>query len=228
VTGGGTGAVTGGGTGAVTGGGTGAVTGGGTGAVTGGGTGAVTGGGTGTTGGGTACSTTELLVNGSFDATPAGTGWGDEPVYSNTPVISNASGGASPQSGTYRAWLGGWISPGGSGTKVYDDVYQEVTVPSGTTALVLTGYWQVQSNEFGSSSFDFGAIGLFQLDGGVISIGANLDNTDDGTSWTTFTTTSTTNYSGQTIQVIAVSENDSSLSTSFFFDTLSLKATHCP
>jgi len=46
--------------------------------------------------------------------------------------------------------------------------------------------------------------------------------------WQPFTHSFTANVSGQTVRLRFTSTNDVTLGTNFFFDTLSLKATHCP
>ena len=57
-----------------------------------------------------------------------------------------------------------------------------------------------------------------------------LSNLDDNPSaWTAFSYTVDGGYvPGQTVEVFMGSVNDDGFATSFFFDTLSLQATHCP
>jgi len=174
--------------------------------------------------------TTELLLNPAFDVTPAGTSWVEQPIDSSYPPITSdtsSTGNFVAQSGQYKAWLGGFVA--GSGT-VSDAVYQDVTVPAGTTQLVLTGYYNVGSDETTTSAvYDTAFLALAQTNGTVIATAVSLTNLG-GTSdtWVPFSYTVPTNLSGQTVRVRMTSTNDFSNATSFLFDTLSLKATHCP
>jgi len=174
--------------------------------------------------------TTELLINAAFDVTPVGTGWVEQPIDSSYPPITSdtsSTGNFVAQSGQYKAWLGGFEA--GSGT-VTDAVYQDVVIPAGTTQLVLTGYYNVGSDETTTSAvYDTAFLALVQTNNTVIATAVSLTNlagTND--TWVPFSYTVPANLSGQTVRIRMSSTNDFSNATSFLFDTLSLKATHCP
>jgi hypothetical protein len=169
---------------------------------------------------------TELLANPVFDLTPMGTGWQQTPIDPTYPPITDQ--GFAPQSAPYKVWMGGFEAD--LGLTVTDVVYQDIVVPANTTSLVITGYYVVGTQETTTTSvYDTGSLALVQTNGtpieGVVSL-TNLTNT--GTTWTAINHTFGGNLSGQTVRLRVTSSNDDSFVTNFFFDTLSLKATHCP
>ena len=166
--------------------------------------------------------TTELLVNPVFDATPMGTGWQQTPIDPAYPLITNQNG-ITAQSAPYKAWLGG-IEDG------TDKLWQDVTVPANTTALVLTGYYAVGTDEDPSDTnvYDTGSLALTQTNDTVIATVLNLSNRTTTTAWTAINNSFGQNLSGMTVRVRMTTSNDILNPTSFYFDTFSLKATHCP
>ena len=72
------------------------------------------------------------------------------------------------------------------------------------------------------------ACAIGALDGSTVVFVKNLDNSTVAGAWTVVTNTVTTNLSGKTLRIQAESSNDYFYPTSFYFDSLSLKATHCP
>jgi len=170
--------------------------------------------------------TTELLANPVFDATPMGTGWQQTPIDPAFPLITNQDGIAE-QSAPYKAWLGGIEADSG---QVSDKLWQDVTVPANTTSLVLTGYYEVRTGEDPSDPnvYDSGSIALTQTNDTVIATVLNLSNRTPTTAWTAINHSFAQNLSGMPVRLRMTSSNDISFPTSFYFDTLSLKATHCP
>src|SRR2546427_738357 len=76
---------------------------------------------------------TNLLTNGALDTGP-GTMWVETSLLSPpADIITAADLPLAPQSGTYAAWMGGYLSGD-------DTLAQQVTVPVGTTALRMSGY----------------------------------------------------------------------------------------
>ncbi len=159
---------------------------------------------------------TELLQNPSFDLDPMGTMW----TESATDLVTDQDGVAE-QSAPYKAWLGGLTSSS-------DTLYQDVTVPASTTSLVLTGFYWVATGESGSTVYDHGTIKLTQTNGTQIESVMALTNVSKTTTWTAINHTFTNLSAGQTVRLSFASDNDSTLPTSFYFDTLSLQATACP
>jgi hypothetical protein len=165
----------------------------------------------------------QLLVNPVFDLTPSGTGWVQQNIDNAYPIITDQDG-ITEHSAPYKAWLGGFEAPVAT---VTDVLYQDVSVPAGTTQLRLTGYYAVGTQETGTSVYDTAQLGLTQTDGTPIETVLSLSNTTPASTWTPIDYTFTANLSGQTVRLRMTSTNDFSLVTNFFFDTLALTATYC-
>jgi hypothetical protein len=102
-------------------------------------------------------------------------------------------------------------------------------VPANTTQLVLTGYYIVGTTETGTTVYDRASVDLQQTNGTPIENVMSLNNTTTTpAAWQLFTHTFTANVSAQTVRLRFTSTNDITNVSNFFFDTLSLKATHCP
>ncbi len=168
--------------------------------------------------------TTQLLVNPVFDLSPVGTGWTQTVIDPMYPLITDQDG-IVEQTAPYKAWLGGLVAPSGS---VTDVLYQDVAIPAGTTQLVLTGYYEVRSAESSTGTYDTASIAATQTSGTPIVTINSFSNRTPTTTWTAINHTFTQNLSGQTIRLRMTSSNDFSNATSFYFDSLSLSATHCP
>ena len=170
---------------------------------------------------GDGCTTTQLLNNGAFDKTPLGTGWTENPVQSQFPIITTSTFLVPAQSPTAIAWMGDFVSGN-------DSMYEAFTVPANTTSLVLSGYYAVGTDEISSIAFDTATVAFTQTDGTVLETALNLDNTSATTDWSVINYTVNQDLSGQTVRLHFASSNDSSNVTDFYFDTLALNATHCP
>ena len=171
---------------------------------------------------------TELLANPAFDLTPIGTGWTQQPIDPLYPDIT-ADGAYAPQSAPYKNWMGGIDGTTEGLSSVTDIVYADVTIPAHTTALVLTGYYTVGTTENPNDApYDTANVDLLQTNGSPIEAVLAMSNlTNTGATWTQFSHTFTTIPSG-TVRLRLTSTNDITNATNFFFDTFSLKATHCP
>ena len=172
---------------------------------------------------------TELLANPVFDLTPPGTGWQQTPIDPGYPPITS-DGPFAAHTAPYKVWTGGFAAPN-LGQTVTDVVYQDFAVPAATTQLVITGYYTVGTNEDPAATFpyDTGELALLQTNGTPIEGVLALSNLTTVGTWTAFSHTFAGNLSGQTVRVRMTSSNDDSFATNFFYDTLSVKATHgCP
>ena len=170
----------------------------------------------------------ELLANPALDLSPAGAGWQQTVIDPMFPLVTG-DGTLAEHSAPFKAWLGGIESSGFPAT-VTDVLYQDVVVPANTTQLVLTAYYDVRSAELTTETmvFDSAAIDVTQVNGTPIVTVRALSNLTPTTTWTMVTHTFTPNLAGQTIRVRMTSTNDFFRPTSFYFDTLSLRALHCP
>jgi hypothetical protein len=171
--------------------------------------------------------TMQLLVNPNLDANPVGTGWVETLIDPMYPLITGDDG-IPEHTAPYKSWMGGIEAPG-LGT-VSDEMYQQVTVPAGTTMLVVRGMYEVRTAEAASSTvYDGGAIELTNTAGTVLEQILTMGNPTPTTAWTQFQRTFTGNYAGQAVRLRFRSTNDFLDPTSFYFDTLVLEATvACP
>jgi xanthomonalisin len=165
--------------------------------------------------------TRDLLVNGNFDGTPVGTGWTAMPAVASDQLVT-PNDGVAEQSAPNKAWLGGIAQ-----ANAKDTLHQDVMVPAGTTMLVLTGYYDVRTQETGSTVYDTGKAEITDTSGTVLATVLSLDNAHAKTAWTAINFTIPGNLSGQTIRVRFTSNNDGLNPTSFYFDSLVLQATYC-
>jgi hypothetical protein len=164
--------------------------------------------------------TVDLLPNGNFDGAPIGTGWSETPIDPTYPIVTSDDGVAE-QSPANKAWLGG-LEQAAS-----DDLHADVAIPASTTALVVAGYYDVRTGETGTTVYDHAKVELVTTSGTLIETILTLDNAHPQTAWTAFDHTFTSSVAGQTVRLRFTSTSDSTLATSFYFDTLSLKATDC-
>jgi hypothetical protein len=171
---------------------------------------------------GTGCTvvTTDLLVNGSFDGTG---GWTEQPIDSAYPIITADPGPVTAQSGTNRAWMGGFEEA------ATDNLYQDVAIPASTTMLVLTGFYELRTDEYISGTYDTGAVEITTTGGTPLELVKALDDDHATTTWTPLdhTFTNLAMMKGITVRLHLTTTSDSSDVTSFFFDTLHLNATYC-
>jgi hypothetical protein len=169
---------------------------------------------------------TQLLLNGNFEAGANGN-WHE--------IQFTGSGGGElivqhlPQAGTWNAWLGGYV-----GSPASDEIFEDVAVPAGTTSLVVTGYWLVGTNEVTTDTtpYDVAQVALTNTSNVVIESALSLSNANNNNNAGTYNffthSFATAGIAGTTVRLGIASSNDNLNATNFFFDTLTLTATHCP
>ncbi|MEO8841942.1 MAG: hypothetical protein ABI591_09815 [Kofleriaceae bacterium] len=165
---------------------------------------------------------TELLAHGDFEAFT--TGWHEvQPADAPSELISNHL----PQAGTYGGWLGSYDT----GFTESDELFQDVAIPAGTTVLTLTGYWLVGTTETSTTNvYDSSVVSLAQTNETPIETALSVNNLNSttGTTYTAFSHSfAVAGIAGTTVRFKMASTSDFSKLTNFFYDTLSLKATHC-
>jgi hypothetical protein len=162
----------------------------------------------------------DILVNGNFDSAPLSTGWTQisDPLY--PPIVTgvNLPPFTSPQSGACLAWMGGI-------TNYSDAIYQDVTVPAGTTQLSFSGYFRIVTSETSPSIYDVCRVELLTPGNVLLETILYKTNLDANGSWAPFTKAFLGNYAGTTVRVRVSSTNDVTDVTSFVFDTFALTAT---
>jgi hypothetical protein len=164
--------------------------------------------------------TVQLLTNASFDAALPGAPWVDAPFDPAYPLISAPPDGFAAHTAPYVVWMAGFHS-------ATDSIYQTVTIPASATALQLTGQRRVASEEGTTTAYDNVRIQIRNGAGAVLEQLVAWSNRDQGTAWSSFTLSATSAYAGQSIRLHLESDTDSTLFTSFYFDTFALNATVC-
>jgi hypothetical protein len=166
---------------------------------------------------------TQLLKNPAFDMAPQGTGW-TETLIDATSLLITDEDGVVEHTPPLKAWLGGFEA---ATSTVKDSLVQNVAIPMNTTALTLTGMYDVRTDEPASTTaYDTAKIEITELDGTVIATPLSLSNVTPKTAWTMLGHAFTQNLSGKTVRFRITSSNDTLDATSFFFDSLALTATH--
>lgn len=157
----------------------------------------------------------QLLVNADFDQGP-GTEWVESSGL-GVGIVTDEFG--SPHSGAYIAWLGGYHSG-------VDIVYQDIAIPAGAKNLQIAGYFAVGTEE-SLGAWDVAALELRTTTGALLETLQSWSNLDADDVWQTFSVNPTGTYQGQTVRLYFRSQTDSTLLTSFTFDTLAVRATVC-
>ncbi|HVK88921.1 MAG TPA: hypothetical protein VM513_32600 [Kofleriaceae bacterium] len=168
----------------------------------------------------------ELLTNEAFDGSPIAAGWVEQRIDTSAALVVDSSGdnAAIPaMSAPNKAWLGGFARATGNS----DQLHQDVAVPAGATSLTLSGAYRITTLEF-FGSFDLGQVDLASTTNNPFEVVLAVDNGDDTSTWTPFSKTFASAHAGETVRVRLTSSGDDSAGTSFFFDSLSLKATVTP
>ena len=156
-----------------------------------------------------------------------GTGWTETLIQAGFPLITDQDG-IPEHSAPFKAWLGGFES--GGVNSVTDILIQDVAIPAMTTQLVLTGFHDVRTSETTTTTaFDTASLSVTETNGTPIVTILSLSNLTPKTTWTAINHTFAQNLSGQTVRLRMTSSNDINLTSSFYFDTMALTATHgCP
>jgi hypothetical protein len=165
------------------------------------------------------------LRNGDFDKAPFGMDWTEQPIRAGDElVVGIDAADIPPHSLPNKLWLGGYERAANT-----DAVYQNVPVPSGATTLVLTGQYQIATGEFSpNTNYDTGKVELVTTTNTSIELALSVGNTNATSTWTPFMKVFSTAHAGETVRVRLTTSGDSTNFTSFFFDSLSLKATVKP
>ncbi len=159
---------------------------------------------------------TELVANGGFEA--GSSSW----------VLSGAFQADSrfsfPRSGSGYAYLSN--SDGTAGNNLVGTMYQTLNVPSSATSATLVFWYNITTQETGSTVFDVLNVTVQSSTGnvlGTVAVLSNLNSSAIGAySQRTFDLTP---YKGQTIRVHFLGTTDGSLPTTFRIDDVSVSVT---
>ena len=150
---------------------------------------------------------TELLLNRGFES--GGVNW-----VATAGVITNSTG-QTPRSGSWYAWLDGY------GTTHTDTLYQQITVPSSATTVTLSFWLKINTAETTTTTaFDTLRVQIRNSSNTVLSTLATYSNLNKTTGYVQ-KTFDLTPFTGQTIRIYFLGQEDSSLQTSFVIDDTS-------
>ncbi|MBZ5504100.1 MAG: hypothetical protein LAO78_01320 [Acidobacteriia bacterium] len=153
--------------------------------------------------------TTNLIVNGGFEAATA-TPW------TLTAGVLNTSASEPPHSGAKDAWLDGY------GTTHTDTADQTVTIPSTATSATLTFWLHIDTAETTTTTqFDKLQVQVLNSSNTVLATLGTFSNLNKaaGYSQKSFSVLS---FKGQTVKIRFLGTEDSSLQTSFVIDDVAL------
>jgi thermolysin len=155
------------------------------------------------------CSPSGILNNGSFESGTAS--W----VESSSDIISGGWSGT-PDGGSWVAWLGGY-------NYANDILYQTINIPAGRTALQVTYYLYIGSQDSTTTPYDFLYTSLQPVSGITLPETWVWDNTGRGGWWKITLTWNELPYAGQSMRLYFHATTNGSLNTNFFVDTASVQ-----
>jgi len=166
-----------------------------------------------------AAAQTELIANGNFAS--GSSGW-----------VLSGNFFADSRFSACRSCLGyAYLSnaDGTAGNSLFGTIYQIVTIPSSATSASLSFWYNITSQETGTTPFDVLNVTIQNSGGGFLSTVAVLDNTDKGTLGVyTQRSFDMSPFIGQTVRLHFLGSTDSSLPTTFRIDDVSLTVTEPP
>jgi hypothetical protein len=141
------------------------------------------------------------------------------PIDPASPIVGTDPGVATPQSPTMYAFLAGYAQAKS------DSIYQDVAIPANATALQITGFYAVRTNETGATAYDTSNVEIVTTGGMVLETILATQNKNVG--WTALdkTITNLAAMKGQTVRLRMTSTSDLTLATGFGYDTLKLLVT---
>ena len=147
-----------------------------------------------------------VVVNPGFESGP-GVGWSE---YSSGgyEVIDTTR----PHTGSYSAYECGY-------NNCTEYVQQQITVPSSAT---LTYWWYMLSSEGTGTAYDYLKVQVYSTAGTLLGTLRTWSNQNTRNTWSQ-DSLSLSAYAGQTVVLRFVTTTDSSLTTTFFVDDVSVK-----
>lgn len=156
---------------------------------------------------------TNLIVNGGFE-----TGIAAPWVFNGADVANNGF----PHTGTYLLWLGGAVNWS-------DSAYQTVSIPLAISSAQLSFYYNIAGADTNTTPKDTFTATIQDTNGAVLATVGNWSNANRdpgaGNPYYHQQTFDLTSYAGKTIRIAFASQNNATLSTSFFVDDVSIQTT---
>lgn len=156
----------------------------------------------------------QLITNGGFEA-------------GQSPWSESSTGGyqivdpTNPHSGAYSAYLCGY-------NNCVDKIWQTVTIPSTMTKATETFWLYINTNESGSTCYDYFYARIRTTSGAVITTPLTQCNAN-AHGWTQYSydvTSALSAYKGQQVQIYFAGTTDSSLITNFFVDDVAFNVNY--
>jgi hypothetical protein len=161
-------------------------------------------------------STLQLLRNGSFDTAPViWTASGDPAITQlpvDFPILAHTPDYVLLEAGYPMA---------------QDDVFQTVTLPAGATAMTLSFFAFVGTDEYYAYPYDVMIAYVSDVGGGNPLTLVPLSNETVTLDWTRFTAAVPPTYAGRTVEFGFAAATDYDLNTFFLVDTATLNVTAC-
>ena len=145
------------------------------------------------------------ITNGGFEN--GATGW-SQSSSGGYAIIDDAR----PRSGSYSGWMAGY-------NNASDKLYQTVSVPASGGTLGF--YVYVSTQETSSTSYDYLRVRVYSTSGSLLGTLRTYSNGSTKNSWFSGSA-SLANWAGQTVRIQFDATNDSSYTTSFFVDDVTL------
>jgi hypothetical protein len=127
-----------------------------------------------------------------------------------TDVITSSNNQAA-HGGQWKAWLGGY------GETHTDKVSQDVTLPASATAISLTFFLHVDTEESENVAYDKLRVRVRRTNGTLLATLKTFSNLDKSSGFT-LRSVDLSAYRGQTVRIALESQEDSALQTSFVVD----------
>ena len=160
------------------------------------------------------CSPSGILANGNFEAGAAN--W-TESSAGGFPIIGGPPTGVTAHDGTKLAWLGGYDN-------AVDLLYQTINIPAGRTAMQVSFYVKVGSQDSATTPYDKLYASIQPVNSVTLPQIWIADNTLSGVGWMHVTLTyNELPYAGQAMRLFLRATTDDMLNTNFFVDTASLQ-----
>jgi hypothetical protein len=167
----------------------------------------------------TASPPVQLLANPGFDA--GHTVWSETTLSSSTIITSDSVlTSLKAQTPMNLAWLGGYAN-------ARDDLSQVVNIPAGATAITLTFYYAIATQETTQGAFD--TLDVYTYDPAMAKYTplATFNDNMPTSTWTRFSINLPVSLAGRAIQFGFQAATDASKNTNFFIDSVSLDVTSC-
>jgi hypothetical protein len=118
-------------------------------------------------------------------------------------------------SGAYYAYLGGYDS-------AIDSIEQSVTIPASASSPNVDFWYQISTDETGTTPYDSLEVGLYNAAGTRLTALSTLSNLNASTGWVKSPSFDLSAYKGQAVRLRFTATTNGTNSTSFFIDDVSL------